>query len=190
MSQARRAWAFDPLPRAAYGVIVADPPWPWAGGQSKSGEAHYRTMALDRIVALPVAALARPDCVLMLWATGPLLDRAVLAMSAWGFSYKSHLVWRKVTTSGRVRMGTGYWARSMHETVLIGTRGSPRAARLPSVIDGVAREHSRKPTEFFDAVRRATPRARRLELFAREARAGWQAWGDQAGMFEAQEMAR
>lgn len=180
----RDSWTFAPLRVGAYGIVVADPPWPWAGGKSKSGESHYRTMPLDRIMALPVAALAAPDCALMMWATGPLLDRAILTAQAWGFSYKSHLVWRKTTINGKARMGCGFWARSMHETVVIATRGNPKALRLPSVIDGVAGAHSVKPVEFYDAVRKASPRAKRCDLFSRQTRPGFDGWGNEHGVLD------
>lgn len=180
----RDAWTFAPLRVGAYDLIVADPPWPWAGGKTKAGEAHYRTMPLDKIMALPVAALAAEDCALLIWATGPLLDRAILTAQAWGFDYKSHVVWRKITATGKSRMGCGFWARTMHETVVIATRGKPRALRLPSLIDGVAREHSRKPHEFYDLIRKRTPGAARCDLFSRETRTGFDGWGDEHGRFD------
>lgn len=177
-------WTFAPLRAGAYSIIVCDPPWPWAGGKTKAGEAHYRTMGLDKIIALPVAALAQPDCALLIWSTGPLLDRAILTAQAWGFSYKSHVVWRKTTATGKPRMGCGFWARSMHETVVIATRGAPRALRLPSVIDGVAREHSRKPDEFYHLIRKLTPRLKRADIFSRQTRPGFDGWGDQHGLLD------
>lgn len=135
----RAAWTFAPLRAGAYEIICADPPWPWAGGKAKAGEAHYRTMRLDKIMALPVAALAARDCVLLMWATGPLLDRAIMTAQAWGFAYKSHVVWRKTTINGKARMGCGFWARTMHEPVLIATRGNPRKlATITAVVASCA----------------------------------------------------
>lgn len=180
----RDAWPFAPLRVGAADLIVCDPPWPWEGGKTKAGEAHYRTMRMDRIMALPVAALAKESCALLLWATAPRLDEAITTARAWGFAYKSNVVWRKVTINGKPRMGCGFWARSMHETVVIATRGNPRALRLPSVIDGVAREHSRKPDEFYDLVRRHSPRCQRVDLFSRETRAGFAGWGREATKFD------
>lgn len=184
----RAAWTFAPLRVGAYDLIVADPPWPWAGGKAKAGELHYRTMRMERIAALPVAALAKRDAILLLWATGPLLDQAILTARVWGFTYKSHIIWRKTTVNDKPRMGCGFHARSMHETVLIATRGTPRALRLPSVIDGVAREHSRKPDEFYELVRRHSPRAKRCDLFSRETRPGFDGWGNQHGLLDAERL--
>jgi len=104
---------------------------------------------------------------------------------AWGFMPRSEMVWRKVTANGKPRMGTGYRVRSLHEPVLVATIGNPKHKALPSVFDGVAREHSRKPEEFYELVRASTPGAlRRADLFSRENRAGFEGWGLEHGKFD------
>jgi N6-adenosine-specific RNA methylase IME4 len=80
-------------------------------------------------------------------------------------------------------MGLGFWARSMHEPVLLGTFGKPPKFTLPSCFDGVAREHSRKPDEFYQMIDERTPDLRRADVFAREKRDGWDVWGDEVGKF-------
>ncbi|HMK89462.1 MAG TPA: MT-A70 family methyltransferase [Methylocystis sp.] len=184
------AWPFGDLPPLSFDVIAADPPWDFelrsAKGAKKSAVAHYATMSTADICALPVGQLAQRDCVLLLWATAPRLPEALDVMNSWGFAYKTMLIWRKTTPAGKVRVGTGYWARTMHEPVLIGALGSPaKASAFPSLFDGVAREHSRKPDEFFDLVERCTTGARRLDLFSRQRRPGWTAWGDETEKFSA-----
>jgi N6-adenosine-specific RNA methylase IME4 len=105
-------------------------------------------------------------------------------MSAWGFTYKSQMVWRKTTQAGKVRMGTGYWARSMHEPVLIGSIGKPpKFSAFPSLFDGIAREHSRKPEEFYGLVQKHTSGLRRADVFSRQNREGWDSFGDETGKF-------
>jgi N6-adenosine-specific RNA methylase IME4 len=142
-------------------------------------------MRTEDIKALPVGELAQKDCVLLLWATGAMLPHALDVMRAWGFAYKSLLSWRKVTPAGKVRMGTGYWARTMHEPILLGVMGKPtKVSGFPSLFDGVAREHSRKPEEFFALVERHTTGLRRLELFSRQSRPGWDAFGNEVGKFD------
>jgi N6-adenosine-specific RNA methylase IME4 len=118
-----------------------------------------------------------------LWATGAMMPHALATMEAWGIAYKTSFVWRKVTPNGKVRLGTGRWAQSGHELVLLGTVGKPRCYLMPSIFDGIAREHSRKPDEFYDKVAKKTPGLRRADLFAREKRDGWDAWGDELGKF-------
>ena len=87
------SWAFSPLQRGAYGAIAADPPWSFAtwskAGQGKSASQHYAVMGLDTIKALPVADLAAPDCLLLLWATQAQLHQALSVMQCWGFEFKS-----------------------------------------------------------------------------------------------------
>lgn len=181
-------WPFGTLAPLSFDVIVADPPWrfrTWGEhNQAKSASRHYSLMETPDILALPVGQLAQRDCLLLLWATAPMLPQALAAMSAWGFRYKSNIIWRKITASGKPRMGTGYWARTMHEQVLIGCLGKPRKFRaFPSSFDGVVREHSRKPEEFFILVEKHTVGARRLDLFSREPRGGWFAFGDESKKF-------
>jgi N6-adenosine-specific RNA methylase IME4 len=178
---------FDPLAAHSYDLIVIDPPWPFAtwsaAGQDKSPSAHYRVMTLAEIMALPVRGLLKNNAVVLLWTTGAMLAQAFAVMQAWGITYKTNLMWRKVTRTGKVRMGCGFWARTMHEPVLLGTVGKPRKITLPSCFDGIAREHSRKPDEFYQMITERTPDLRRADLFAREKREGWDCWGDEVGKF-------
>jgi len=182
-------WPFSPLTPLSYDVIICDPAWRFQTrserGQTKGASHHYEVMSDEEIAALPVGSLAQRDCILLLWATAPMLPLALEVMRGWGFSYKSLLAWRKTTATGKVRMGTGYWARSMHEPVLIGTIGSPsKTSAFPSIFDGLAREHSRKPNEFYDLVRKHTSGLRRADLFARESREGFEGWGREMGKFD------
>ncbi len=142
-------------------------------------------MALSEINALPVRNLLNRNGVVFLWATAPSLPQALAAMECWGVTYKTHFVWRKVTRTGKIRMGCGFWARTMHELILLGTVGKPRKFTLPSCFDGLAREHSRKPDEFYSMIVERTPGWRRADLFARERRLGWDVWGDQVDRFTA-----
>src|SRR6202171_4084150 len=178
---------FHPLPAYSYDLIVIDPPWPFAtwsaAGQDKSASKHYRVMTLADIKALPVRELLTDHAVVLLWATGAMLAQAGAVMEAWGITFKTEIAWRKVTRNGKVRMGCGFWARSMHERVLLGTVGKPRKFTLPSCFDGIAREHSRKPDEFYRMIADRTPDLRRADLFAREKREGWDAWGDELEKF-------
>jgi N6-adenosine-specific RNA methylase IME4 len=181
------AWFFDPLPAHSYDLLVIDPPWSfktWSqAGEGKSASKHYHTMPLAEIMALPVRALLKDDAVVYLWATGAMREQAHAVMAAWDITYKTELVWRKVTAAGKVRWGCGYWARSMHEPILLGTVGKPSKFALPSCFDGLAREHSRKPDEFYRMITERTPGLRRADIFARQTREGWDCWGDEVGKF-------
>jgi N6-adenosine-specific RNA methylase IME4 len=178
---------FAPLTAQSYDVLVVDPPWPfttWSqAGQRKSPSAHYRVMTLAEIMALPVRGLLNNHAVVLLWTTGAMLAQAFAVMQAWGITYKTNLMWRKVTRNGKVRMGCGFWARTMHEPILLGTVGKPGKFTLPSCFDGIAREHSRKPDEFYRMITERTPDLRRADVFAREKREGWDCWGDEVGKF-------
>ncbi|SHI11911.1 MT-A70 family methyltransferase [Bradyrhizobium erythrophlei] len=178
---------FDPLVARSYDVVVIDPPWPFKTrspkGQGKSASMHYRVMTLTEIMELPVRELLKDDAVVYLWTTGPLLDEAIATLKAWGITYAAHFAWRKVSCNGKMQWGTGYWARSCHETILLGTVGKPPCFGLPSCFDGVRREHSRKPDEFYNMIEKKTPGLRRADVFAREKREGWDSWGDEVEKF-------
>lgn len=182
-------WLFDPLTPLSYEVIVADPPWKyerWSEtNQTKGAADQYETMETTDILRLPVGQLARGDTLLLLWGCGCMLPQAIGAMQAWGFVFKSEIIWRKVFASGAPRMGTGYRVRTMHEPILVGTIGHPRHKAFPSIFDGVAREHSRKPDEFYDLIAAHTRLAvRRADLFSRETRPGFEGWGAEHGKFD------
>ena len=184
-------WPFHPLVPLSYEVLSIDPPWrfrTWSEtNQQKSASRHYDLMRIEEIKALPVRDLAQGDCLLLLWCTAPMLPEALDCMSAWGFKYKSNMIWRKVTINGKSKMGTGYWARSMHEQVLIGAIGKPRKfSAFPSLFDGIAREHSRKPEEYYQLVEKHTTGVRRADVFSRESRPGWDSFGNEAGKFDGQ----
>lgn len=177
-------------PPGGFGLIMADPPWRMAtysakGVTKKGARGQYATMTLDEIKAMPVQGLAAPDSLLWLWAINPMLPQAFAVMEAWGFQFKTAGHWAKTTTHGKQAFGTGYILRCAGEPFLIGTRGRPRCARnVRSVIIAQLREHSRKPDEAFRAAERLRPDVRRLELFSRQARKGWDVWGNQVGHFE------
>jgi N6-adenosine-specific RNA methylase IME4 len=165
-------------------LILADPPWRFDvrsdKGRGRSAERHYETMSLERIAALPVGELAAEDCLLWLWACNPMLPHALDVMAAWGARFLTSGVWCKRARGGGVALGTGYWLRSSSEPFLLGAWGkpSPGSRSVSGVIEAARREHSRKPEAAYRAAEALAPEGPRLELFAREARPGWAAWGD------------
>lgn len=167
------------LPAGKYAVIYADPPWRYefSADGDRAVENHYPTMSLSELEALPVPELAAEDCLLWLWATSPKLAEAIRLIEAWGFQYKTSLVWVKD------KIGMGYYARQQHELLLVAKRGNPPAPapehRPASVITAPRREHSAKPEEVYRLIERMYPGANKLELFARQRRQGWVAWGNE-----------
>lgn len=187
-------WPFGPLVPHAYGLIMIDPPWHMEmyseAGEGRSPQAHYRTMSLEEIAALPVADLAAADCLLWLWGTTPLLPQQLQIMAAWGFRYSTNAVWAKRTRHGKRWFGTGYGGfRNEHEHILIGRIGSPRITDhgVRSIIEGEAREHSRKPETAYAAAERISKGVRRADVFSRRSRPGWEACGDEAGKFDGED---
>jgi N6-adenosine-specific RNA methylase IME4 len=176
-----------PLPTQVFTVIYADPPWrftPYSFDTSNTiAEHHYPTMEFNDIFDLDVASIARPDSVLFLWATVPMMPEALEVMKAWGFEYKSHCAWHKTNADGSPHLGNGYWFRNAHELLLLGTRGGIPAPipgkQWPSLIAAPVGEHSEKPEIFIEMIEEYFPDGlARVELFHRgEPRPGWNQWG-------------
>jgi N6-adenosine-specific RNA methylase IME4 len=177
---------FADLPPHAAGVILADPPWSFITyspkGRRKSAWAHYTCMDDTAIQALPVADLAAPDSVLVLWSTQVHLLHAIAVLEAWGFAFKTMGAWAKQTSAGRCwQFGTGYLLRSAAEFFLIGTRGRPQqlSRSTRNLIVASVREHSRKPDAMYALIEATWP-GPYVELFARHPRVGWSQWPEPA----------
>jgi N6-adenosine-specific RNA methylase IME4 len=132
-------------------------------------------MSTEEIAALKIPAA--DDAVLFQWATVPMMLDALHVIQAWGFQYKSQIVWHKE------QLGTGYWVRNCHELLLIATKGNipapPPHARPPSVFTAPRGKHSEKPERAYEIIETMYPDLPKLELFARARRPGWEPWGNQ-----------
>jgi N6-adenosine-specific RNA methylase IME4 len=166
----------SPMPKGPFELIYADPAWQLGNPDGPyAPESHYPTMALEEIKALEVPAAE--DAVLFLWAVSALLPEALAVIEAWGFEFKSSLVWVKDW------IGPGVWLRNRHELLLVARRGSfapPEPEdRVDSVLEAPRRRHSEKPEAVYELIEHMYPQASKLELFARRRRRGWAAWGNE-----------
>lgn len=176
----------NPLPEGRFGAIVADPPWSFRTYSKKDvaparGAQPYSVMSLADIKALPVADVAAPNSLLFMWTVSHLQAAAIEVAAAWGFKPVSvAFVWDKG------RMGMGYWTRQEVEICHLFKRGSPRrlGKGVRQVIRAPRREHSRKPDEVYGRVESLVG-GPYLELFARQAWAGWSSWGNQTDKYVA-----
>jgi N6-adenosine-specific RNA methylase IME4 len=179
------------LPDKKYGVILADPPWRFEpydrdSGLDRAADNHYPTMTLDDILKMGPDIPAAKDAALFMCATTPLLPQQLEVLTMWRFIYKSHFVWVKD------KIGTGYWGRNQHELLLVGVRGNVPAPAVvyPSVIEAPRGEHSEKPAIFRTMIEQMFPHLPRIELFARERHANWDAWGQELPELKADHMVR
>lgn len=173
-----------------FATILADPPWRFANSTGKVAPEHkrlsrYSTMSLDEIAALPVPQITAKTAHLYLWCPNALLPDGLAVMTAWGFTYKSNLVWHKVRRDGGSDgRGVGFYFRNVTELILFGIKGKNARTLAPgrrqvNFLASRKREHSRKPDEQY-AIIEACSLGPFLELFARGTRTGWATWGDQA----------
>jgi N6-adenosine-specific RNA methylase IME4 len=183
-----------------FGTILADPPWQFTNRTGKMAPEHrrlsrYSTMTFDEIIELPVADFARPQSHLYLWVPNALILEGLEVLKAWGFTYKTNLVWYKIRKDGGPdRRGVGFYFRNVTELVHFGFRGSCRTLapgrRQENIIVSRKREHSRKPDELYAIIETCSP-GPYLELFARRPkhpellspaeRSQWTFWGDDIG---------
>ncbi|HEY7244506.1 MAG TPA: MT-A70 family methyltransferase [Xanthobacteraceae bacterium] len=171
-------------------TVLADPPWRFQNKTGKMAPEHrrlarYETLSLEQIKQLPVSAIVDDVAHLYLWIPNALLAEGLEVMDAWGFTYKSNIVWHKIRKDGGSDgRGVGFYFRNVTELVLFGVRGKNARTLAPgrrqvNLIASRKREHSRKPDELYEIIETCS-RGPYLELFARGARPGWQGWGDQA----------
>lgn len=173
-----------------YKTIYADPPWQFQNRTGKVAPEHkrltrYDTMKLDEIKQLPVSEAADEKSHLYLWVPNALLPEGLEVMKAWGFEYKTNIIWEKVRKDGMPDgRGVGFYFRNVTEILLFGIKGDKNrtldAGRSQvNLIRSIKREHSRKPDEFITLIESCSS-APFLELFARGKRSGWDMWGNQA----------
>lgn len=173
-----------------FGTILADPPWQFQNRTGKVAPEHkrlarYGTLTLDQVKALPVSEAAADVCHLYLWVPNALLPDGLAVMQAWGFQYKSNLVWHKIRKDGGSDgRGVGFYFRNVTEVILFGVRGKNARTLAPgrsqvNYLSSRKREHSRKPDEQYPIIE-ACSMGPYLELFARGERKAWSSWGNQA----------
>jgi N6-adenosine-specific RNA methylase IME4 len=173
-----------------FATILADPPWRFVNRTGKMAPEHkrlsrYGTMSVDDIGALPVKTILAPTAHLYLWVPNALLPEGLQVMKAWGFNYKSNIVWHKLRKDGGSDgRGVGFYFRNVTELILFGVRGKNGRTLQPgrtqvNYVGTRKREHSRKPDEQYDLIEACSP-GPFLEMFARGTRPGWSMWGNQA----------
>ena len=171
-------------------TILADPPWRFTNRTGKVAPEHkrlnrYPTMDLTDICGLPISEYAEDTAHLYMWVPNALLPEGIQVLDAWGFQYKSNIIWHKIRKDGGSDgRGVGFYFRNVTEVLLFGVRGKNARTEAPArsqvnMIQARKREHSRKPDEQYDLIEDCS-KGPYLELFARGTRPGWSYWGNQA----------
>jgi N6-adenosine-specific RNA methylase IME4 len=170
-------------------TILADPPWQFENRTGKIAPEHkrlnrYSTLTLDEIKKIPVSDCLLEPAHLYLWVPNALLESGLEVMAAWGFSYKTNIVWYKTRKDGGPDgRGVGFYFRNVTELILFGVKGKAARTLNPgrsqvNIINSRKREHSRKPDELYELIERCSL-GPYLELFARGKRPGWNQWGNE-----------
>jgi N6-adenosine-specific RNA methylase IME4 len=180
----------DLVGETRFATVLADPPWRFTNKSGKVAPEHkrlarYATLTSEQIASLRVASVTDTKAHLYLWCPNALLPDGLTVMKAWGFTYKSNLVWHKVRKDGGSDgRGVGFYFRNVTELILFGVKGKNARTLAPgrrqvNFLATRKREHSRKPDEQYAIIEACSP-GPYLELFARGIRPGWTSWGDEA----------
>jgi N6-adenosine-specific RNA methylase IME4 len=176
----------------SFSTILMDPPWRFENRTGKMAPEHkrlkrYETLGMDEIAALPVGKYAKEASHLYLWCPNALLPDGLKIMEAWGFKYKTNIVWFKVRKDGGPDgRGVGFYFRNVTELLLFGIKGRMRTLdpgrRQTNIVISRKEEHSKKPADVYRIIQECSP-GPYLELFARERMPGWTSWGDQVDTY-------
>ena len=183
--KAKKALSIPDLPKAKFNIVYADPPWQYEHSISNSRriENQYPTLSVEEISnyvdskGKSVLDIFADNAILFLWATNPKLMEAIMVIYSWGFEYRTNLVWIKD------KMGMGYYCRGQHELLLIAKRGNyptPESSNKPiSIIEAPRTKHSEKPKEAYKIIEKMYPKGKKVELFGRKKREGWELFGQE-----------
>lgn len=165
-----------------YAVIYANPPWMYKHHNifiladktftENNPNCYSQPWATEDIMALPVENLCEDNCVLFLWTTTPILPEALKVVNAWGFNYKTLFTWEKTNEGCR-----GYWFKTCTEHLIIATKGNVKAfgSNIRNCYHEPKWKYGRKP-EYFYRLMEQVAKGKRIELFARSYRKGWDVW--------------
>lgn len=173
-----------------FGTVMADPPWRFTNRTGKVAPEHrrltrYPTLSVDDICDLPVEAHLCDTAHCYLWVPNALLPWGLQVLNAWGFEYKSNIIWHKIRKDGGSDgRGVGFYFRNVTEIILFGVRGKNARTLSPgrsqvNMLQTRKREHSRKPDEQYELIESCSW-GPFLELFGRGTRENWVTWGNQA----------
>jgi N6-adenosine-specific RNA methylase IME4/ParB-like chromosome segregation protein Spo0J len=182
-----RVAATKPKPlEGTYRIFYIDPPWKYHGlnqaDEYGHAEAHYDCLDDEQLMDFKpdgkrlIKDLADENAILFLWVTAPLLERCFPILNAWGFKYKTNFIWDKENHV------MGFYSSVRHEHLIVATKGSctPDVKKLYDSVQPIKRtEHSRKPEKFYEIIETLYGHGRKLEIFARSGRAGWDSVGNE-----------
>ena len=182
------AGGITPAPTEKVRILYADCPWDYGAHAQPDYHTeqrdHYPVMTLEELCALPVKDWLADDAVAFIWTTSPMLEKSFALVHAWGVEYKSTFIWDKI------KHNMAHYNSMRHEILLICTRGAcrPDVKELIDSVQSIERgKHSEKPVEFYDIIETLYTHGRKLEMFGRKRREGWDIYGHPAQIAEAAE---
>ncbi len=160
-----------------YDVIYADPPWRYRHCKTDSRRIENQYATMEETDIHKLSPPCADNSVLFMWVTAPKVAEAIDLIKAWGFDYRTCAVWDKEI------MGMGYWFRGQHELLFVAVKGNfpppVECWRISSMLRCNRGAHSSKPDHVRAWIEKWYPNARKLEMFSRIKRAGWDSFGNE-----------
>jgi N6-adenosine-specific RNA methylase IME4 len=173
------------LPAGKYETIIIDPPWDMQKIERDVAPNQvafeYPTMTEEELMEFDVPSISANDCHIFCWTTHKFLPSAMRLIEAWGFRYVYLGTWHK--NGGFQPFGLPQYNSEFY---IYARRGSPKFVETKqffTCFQADRREHSRKPDEFYDVIRRVTE-GPRIDVFSREKRDGYDQFGNEENKFE------
>lgn len=174
------------FPPGYYGVAVIDPPWDYFTKNTNSGS--YPSLTKEEIIDFKdqdgrkIPDTFAPDCTVYLCTTGPKMDEAVDITRAWNLRWSSMIAWGKVDANFKIQFLQGRRVNDAAEYVIVATKGKPIPPtpenRPLGLILASRTRNSQKPDKLYEAIEKAHPRQKWIDIFSRKKRLGWDVFGN------------
>lgn len=125
-------------------------------------------------------SITSENSILFLWTIDKYLFQAQEIAESLGYKLHARMIWNKVNG-----IPAAFTIRYGHEYLLYMYKGklTPVAieerGKIHSVFTEKVRKHSQKPEISYEIIERLYPEAKKLEMYARTERPGWDCWGNE-----------
>lgn len=172
-----------------YDLIYSDPPWKQTKGNLRKCRPNqgkvldYPTLSVDEIFDLQQRffSLTKEKHNIFMWTIDKFLHETEAKMRELGYELHARFVWDKengVAPAFTVRYSHEYLLWFYKKGKMLLPRKEVRG-KYTTILREPSTKHSKKPLCAYEMLEDMFPDAKKLELFARNRRDGWSAWGNE-----------